>query len=88
MSRQIGGAVGLAALVTVAAPGSRHSGLHAQAAVLHGYRVALLTAACVSTAGGVAALFIRKPGLPEKPGRPDKPGHLEKPPSAPAAMGE
>ncbi len=63
MARQIGGAVGLAALVTVAGTVSRHSGLRGQDAVLHGYHAALLTGAGVSVAGFVAALFIRKPAL-------------------------
>ena len=59
MGRQIGGAVGLAALVTLAGSVARHSGLHGQAATLHGYRAALLAAAGVSIAGAVAALFLR-----------------------------
>jgi MFS family permease len=84
MGRQIGGAVGLAALVTVAGSVSRHSGLHAQAAILHGYRVALLAAAGVSIAGAVAALFIRKPGHLDKPGNLGKPEHLDKLPPVPA----
>jgi EmrB/QacA subfamily drug resistance transporter len=88
MGRQIGGAVGLAALVTLAGSVSRHSGLHAQAAVLHGYRAALLAAAGVSVAGGIAALFIRKPDHLDEPGNRDKPENLDKPQPAPAAMGE
>jgi len=84
MGRQIGGAVGLAALVTLAGSVSRHSGLHGQAATLHGYRAALLAAAGVSIAGAVAALFLRKPGHLDKPSNLAKPEHLARPPSAPA----
>ena len=84
MGRQIGGAVGLAALVTLAGSVSRHSGLHGQAATLHGYRAALLAAAGVSIAGAVAALFLRKPGHQDKPGNLAEPEHLARPPSAPA----
>jgi EmrB/QacA subfamily drug resistance transporter len=69
--RQVGGAIGLAALLMVAGSVSHDSGLHAQAAVLHGYRAGLLAAAGVSVAGGIAALFIRKPARLHTPGELD-----------------
>lgn len=69
MSRQIGGAIGLAALVSIAGSVARHSGPHSQVAILHGYRVALLVAAGVSVAGSVAAMFISRPARAGKPAR-------------------
>jgi hypothetical protein len=59
VARQLGGGIGLAILVTVAASISRSSGLHSHnAAVVHGYRMALLIDAGVSLLAATAALFL------------------------------
>lgn len=50
MSRQVGGAIGLAILVTVAASDARHSGLSEAAGVVHGYRTVFVITAAVSLA--------------------------------------
>jgi Na+/melibiose symporter-like transporter len=52
MSRQVGGAIGLAILVTVAASASesRHDGPSAAAGVVHGYRTVFVITAAVSLA--------------------------------------
>ena len=63
MSRQVGGAMGLAILVTVAASGSRHGGPSA-AAVVHGYRTVFAITAAVSLAS-----VILTAQLPAKPKR-------------------
>jgi EmrB/QacA subfamily drug resistance transporter len=61
-ARQVGGAIGLAVLVTVAASAARHSGLSAAAGVVHGYRIAFVITAAVSLASApVAALLPAKP---------------------------
>ena len=63
MARQIGGAVGLAALVTVAGSAAAHqhaaSGSAAAAATLHGYHVGLLVAAGISLLAALAASRLR-----------------------------
>ena len=59
-ARQLGGAIGLAALATIAA--TRHSRLASPAAAtVHGYRVALLTCAAVSLASVLMALLLPTP---------------------------
>jgi MFS family permease len=58
MARQLGGAIGLAVLVTVAATATRHSHLAGPAATVHGYRIALLVSAGVSLASVVASLLM------------------------------
>jgi MFS family permease len=58
-ARQLGGAVGLAVLVTIAATATRHSHLASPAAAtVHGYRIALLAAAAVSLAAVLIALLL------------------------------
>jgi EmrB/QacA subfamily drug resistance transporter len=58
--RQVGGALGLAILVTVAASVTGHSGARSpSAAVVHGYQVALLTGAGISVLAAATALFLR-----------------------------
>lgn len=60
MGRQIGGALGLAALVTIAASVTTGSGNHPHARPwIRGYDVALLIAAGVSLLAGVTALFLQ-----------------------------
>jgi EmrB/QacA subfamily drug resistance transporter len=66
-SRQIGGAIGLAVLVTIADTTARHSDLTGvAAATVHGYRAALLVAAAISLAATLVGLLIpravRDPG--------------------------
>lgn len=65
MGRQIGGAVGLAVLVTVATSQTSHD--HAAtraAATVHGYHAALLICAAVSLAAGAISLLLPKPAKP------------------------
>lgn len=62
MSRQLGAALGLAALVTVASTVAGHSRGTGIAPVVDGYRVALLVAAALSAATALIALFLKNPG--------------------------
>lgn len=66
MCRQIGGAVGLAALVTVASTvtGGNHAG---PAATVHGYRVVLLVVAGASLVTAAVALLLDGPRDPSTP---------------------
>jgi EmrB/QacA subfamily drug resistance transporter len=65
MGRQLGGAIGLAILVTVASSVSRQGGLHSvDAAIVHGYRVALVVAAAVSLVAAVLASRLHDPIRP------------------------
>jgi sugar phosphate permease len=60
-SRQLGGALGLAALTAVSAISAKTELAHgatAAAALSHGYGRALLIAGLVSILGGVSALFL------------------------------
>ena len=61
-ARQVGGAIGLAILVTVAASDAHHSRLSAAAGVVHGYRTTFVITAAVS----LASALIAAP-LPAKP---------------------
>ena len=62
MARQLGGAIGLAVLVTIAAAATRHSHLASPAAAtVHGYRIALLAGAAVSLASVLIALLLPTP---------------------------
>jgi Na+/melibiose symporter-like transporter len=58
MCRQTGGALGLAALVTVASTVTRQSHSSGPVPVVHGYHVALLAAAAVSLATATISLFL------------------------------
>jgi len=58
MARQLGGATGLAVLVTIADTAARHSHLAEPAATVHGYRIALLVAAGASLTSVVTALLM------------------------------
>ncbi|HEY2263784.1 MAG TPA: MFS transporter, partial [Streptosporangiaceae bacterium] len=58
-ARQLGGAIGLAALVTVAATTARHSRLASPAAAtVHGYHIALLVCAAVALASVLVAFLL------------------------------
>jgi len=58
MARQVGGAIGLAVLVTVAASAAHGSGLSSGAGVVHGYRIAFVISAAVSLASAIIAAFL------------------------------
>ena len=61
-ARQLGGAIGLAVLVTIAATATRDSHLASPAAAtVHGYRIALLICAAVSLASVLIALLLPQP---------------------------
>jgi EmrB/QacA subfamily drug resistance transporter len=61
-ARQLGGAIGLAVLVTIAATATRHSHLASPAAAtVHGYRIALLVGTAVSLASVLIALLLPTP---------------------------
>jgi MFS family permease len=61
-ARQLGGAIGLAVLVTIAATVTRHSHLASPAAAtVHGYRIALLISAAVSLASVLIGFFLPTP---------------------------
>ncbi|HEY4278361.1 MAG TPA: MFS transporter [Conexibacter sp.] len=62
MGRQIGGALGLAVLVTIAASSTSRSGLTGADATIHGYRDALLIAAIVAAVAAVIGLTLPRPG--------------------------
>jgi Na+/melibiose symporter-like transporter len=62
MGRQLGGAIGLAVLVTIAATSTSHSHLNsAAAATVQGYRTAVLVSAAVALAAGLIALLLPTP---------------------------
>lgn len=61
MCRQLGAALGLAALVTLASTVTRHSHATGAASVVDGYRVALLVVAAVTITSAVVALFLGNP---------------------------
>jgi EmrB/QacA subfamily drug resistance transporter len=72
-SRQIGGAVGLAVLVTIADTTARHSHLTSlAAATVHGYRAALLATAAISLAATLTGLLlpraVKDPAVTESAG--------------------
>jgi hypothetical protein len=57
-ARQVGGAIGLAVLVTVAASVAHGSGLSSGPSVVHGYRTAFVISAAVSLASAIIAAFL------------------------------
>ncbi|MEU2358244.1 hypothetical protein ABZ599_35610 [Streptomyces misionensis] len=59
MCRQLGAALGLSALVTVATTVTRHSSGPGDAAVVHGYRVAFYALAALRLFGAALALLLR-----------------------------
>ncbi len=81
VTRQIGGAVGLAVLVTIASSvtdAGRQHRIATPAGVLHGYHVALVAAAGISLIGALAAVSCSRP-------RASGPRPVLKPDSEPAA---
>jgi predicted MFS family arabinose efflux permease len=67
-SRQLGGALGLAILATVATAATRHQLEHGDAqlaALTHGYTRAFLVLAAVSAIGGLSAVFLGQSTRPE-----------------------
>jgi hypothetical protein len=70
-SRQMGGAIGLAVLATVAAGASRHHLVDRRplaAALTHGYAVAFLIIAALFAAGALTASLLERGGTPSAPG--------------------
>jgi Na+/melibiose symporter-like transporter len=59
MSRQLSGALGIAALVTVASTATSQSHATGAASVVHGYHAALLVIAAVSLVTGLLSLLLR-----------------------------
>lgn len=71
VARQLGGAIGLAILVTVAASATRHGGLTSAVGIVHGYRVAFVVCAGVSlTAAIVAGLLPARANTVSDPSAP------------------
>lgn len=64
MCRQLGAALGLAALVTVASTVTSRSHTTGPAAVIQGYHTALLVIAAVSLATALISVLIKEPGAP------------------------
>ena len=60
MSRQLGAALGLAVMVTVASAVTSHSRAHGPAAVIGGYHAALLVVAAASVATALTSLFLKR----------------------------
>ncbi len=74
-SRQIGGAIGLAVLVTIADTAARHSHLTSlAAATVHGYRTALLAAAAISLVATLTGLLL--PRAVKDPAVTQNTGHI------------
>ena len=59
MSRQIGGAIGLAGLVTVASTVTSHRHSRGPASAVHGYHTALLLLAAISLTGAMISLLLK-----------------------------
>jgi hypothetical protein len=59
MCRQLGAALGLAVLVTVASAITSHSHAHGPAAILLGYHTALLVVGAASVATALISLFLK-----------------------------
>jgi EmrB/QacA subfamily drug resistance transporter len=78
-SRQVGGAIGLAAVTTIATTVTRHSdAVGSSAALDDGFRVAFYTLAILALAGAlIAALFIQSPTRPDAVEVVDEPIVLE-----------
>lgn len=66
MCRQLGAALGLAALVTLASSVTSHSHAPGAAAVVHGYHTALLVIAAASVATALISLLLRGPEAPRR----------------------
>jgi MFS family permease len=64
MCRQLGAALGLAVLVTVASVITSHSQAHGPAAVVQGYHTALLAVAAASVATALISLFLKRTEAP------------------------
>jgi MFS family permease len=61
VSRQLGAAVGISVLVTVAASATRHSDAGAAAATVHGYGVAMLVCAGACVVAALVAVLLPTP---------------------------
>jgi hypothetical protein len=78
MCRQLGAALGLAALVTVAASVTHHDHAAGPAAVVHGYNTAFLILAAISTVTAALALLLRSTPPNQTP-EASKPGKVPAP---------
>jgi MFS family permease len=79
MARQVGGAIGLAILVTIAASAAHNSGRSSSAGVVHGYRIAFVIGAAVSVVSALVAAFLPAKATPAPPPATPAPEHSIRP---------
>ena len=79
MARQVGGAIGLAILVTIAASATHNSGPSSSVGVVHGYRIAFVISAAVSVVSALVAAFLPAKAKPAPPPATPAPEHSIRP---------